>query len=526
MRMKERWFPLLFGCLLFFPGCARKADEARPLTIISPHRDEIREETARAFSAWFAERSQERKQAAVAALTALIADDTPEHRASATEAIDALLADWDDGEAVTVREARERWDKESSGDNAKTLADALAAWEPPPVVVVWQDIGGGTSQILKYVRSSLDDETRPGQIDLLFGGGTDIYLRLVSEGKYLQKIDIPPALLARIPPELNGFPLYDPQHRWFGPMLSGFGILSNRTVLERIGEPVPQRWADLGRPGLRGWVGTGDPRLTGAVHMVLEIILQGQGWENGARLLLRLGANTHAFTRDSGTLTRDVVLGQVAAAGSIDVLSLGAVARNPDMMRFDLPAGETVINPDAIGVLVRGPRPRLARAFVEFTLSNAGQRLFCLQPGQPGGPKRYPLCRLSVLPSLYEEFPPETRSTGDVNPFAIKNAVNYDGKLGGRRWDALNDLFGAWVVDAHPDLRNAWAAVCALPEGSAERSRLEAELFEPPCTEAELSGYAATLAEGDPRVRTVTVTRWGEQARERYRRVRYAARGR
>ena len=80
------------------------------------------------------------------------------------------------------------------------------------------------------------------------------------------------------------------------------------------------------------------------------------------------------------------------------------------MMRFALPAGETVINPDAVAVLVRGPRPRLARAFVEFTLSDAGQRLFCLQPGQPGGPKRYPLCRLSVLPSLYEEFhPPRVR---------------------------------------------------------------------------------------------------------------------
>ena len=60
--------------------------------------------------------------------------------------------------------------------------------------------------------------------------------------------------------------------------------------------------------------------------MVLEIILQGQGWEKGASLLLRLGANTHAFTRDSGTLTRKVVLGEVAAAGSIDVLSLMPLA--------------------------------------------------------------------------------------------------------------------------------------------------------------------------------------------------------
>lgn len=519
--MNRRSILLCLAPLMLAAGCGGKAENSRALTIISPHRDEIREETARAFSEWFAERSQQRKTAALDAVRGF-SDGGDNHQQKAADAVRALLDDWDEDEAAPVRDAQRQWEKEPTAKHARALASALEAWQPPAVHVVWQDIGGGTSQIVKYVRSSLESPNQPGQIDVLFGGGTDIYLRLAGEG-FLQEIDIPKEILAPIPPELNGFPLYDQKHRWFGPMLSGFGILSNRTVLERIGEPVPERWSDLGRTGLRGWVGTGDPRLTGSVHMVLEIILQGQGWENGSRLLLRLGANTHAFTRDSGTLTRDVVLGDAAAAGSIDVLSLSAVAKNPDMMRFELPHGETVINPDAVAVLKRAPRPKLARAFVEFTLSDAGQRLFCLQPGEPGGPKRYPLCRLSVLPRLYEEFPATARSTGTVNPFAMKNSVRYDSKLGGRRWDALNDLFGAWVVDAHPDLRDAWAAVCALPADDPRRAELEPELFAPPCTEAELNGYAATLADGDPRARTNTVTRWGEQARERYRRVKERA---
>src|SRR5262249_20701724 len=152
-----------------------------------------------------------------------------------------------------------------------------------------------------------------------------------------------------------GVPLYDRHGRWYGPMLSSFGILCNRAVLERIGQSVPRTWADLGEPGLQGWVSAGDPRLTGSVHMVYEIILQGKGWDPGFRLLLRLGANTHSFLRDSGTLTRTVVTGEVAAAGNLDANALPVVSRAPGVMAYHLPPGETIINPDAIAVFRGAP---------------------------------------------------------------------------------------------------------------------------------------------------------------------------
>src|SRR5947209_18231029 len=105
--------------------------------------------------------------------------------------------------------------------------------------------------------------------------------------------------------------------------------------------------------------------------MVYEIILQGHGWDEGFGLLLRLGANTHTFIRDSGTLTRTVADGEDAAAGNLDANALTAVERDPLGMSFCLPAGETLVNPDAVAVLRGAPRKELARAFVEYTLSDA-----------------------------------------------------------------------------------------------------------------------------------------------------------
>jgi spermidine/putrescine-binding protein len=329
--------------------------------------------------------------------------------------------------------------------------------------------------------------------------------------------------LQRIPADLNGNPLYDPGRRWFGPMLTSFGILANRDVLERIGEPVPQTWADLGRPGMQSWVSAGDPRMSGSVHMVYEIILQRpEGWDAGFRLLMRLGANTHTFIRDSGTLTRMVVNGEVAAAGNLDSNALSAVARNPDMMTFQLPPAATIINPDGEAVLRGAPQLGLAKAFVEFTLSDAGQRLFFLQPGQPGGPKRFPLCRLSVIKEFYSKYPPEVRSTGTTDPFNVGRTVQYDSRKSIQRWDALNDLFGAWIVDAHPQLVAAWRAVLGSGLAEAERTRLEEELFRPPLTEEEIGKYAVRITQGSPRTRTETITSWGEAARERYRRIEQA----
>jgi ABC-type Fe3+ transport system substrate-binding protein len=508
-------------------GCGAGVGPSIRLVLVSPHRDEIREEVALAFRAWFHARAHERLAAVEEAVAAWQTDPGGERVASIDQTAEQFLQDWRPDEVAELASAYRDWQKSRDVTTANRLREAVRQTldQLPEVDVVWQD-AGGTSQISKFIASSFNNLPADAQgigIDLLFGGGTDIYLKFAKDG-LLQKIAMPPEIMARIPPQLNGVAVYDPEGRWYGPMLSSFGILCNRRVLERVGLPEPKRWEDLGRPELAGWVAAGDPRQTGSIHMVYEIILQGQGWEQGFRELLRQGANVHAFIRDSGTLTRQVSSGEVAAAGNLDANALSAVGRDPNGMAFNLPPGATIVNPDAIAVLKGAPHPELARAFVEFTLSDAGQRLFILLPGQPGGPRRYPLCRLSVVPELYRQYQPAERSIGAADPFALAGTLSYDGKKGSARWDALNDLFGAVIVDAHPDLSAAWRAILDSDLSESERRDLEERLFAPPCTEAELMEHAGRIAGGNPRVRAETVNRWGEEARERYRDARRAAR--
>lgn len=513
--------------LSFLVGCGGRAPESVRLVLISPHREEIREEVGLAFKGWFQARTDDRALAAQAALQAEIKGSNADHRGAAESAFQELFHDWEPTDLPELWPAYQAWlQAPPSPGSARALLAALDQWrrQPHPADLVWLDVGGGTSAIARYVSARY--ETVPdGQgigIDVLFGGGTDIYLRFAGQG-LLDKVKISRPILARIPTDLNGVPLYDAEGRWYGAMLSSFGILYNRWVLERIGQPEPRRWEDLGRPELRTWVSAGDPRLSGSVHMVYEIILQGQGWEQGFRLLLRLGANTLSFIGDSGTLTRMVTNGEVATAGNVDANAFIALARQPDLIGYHLPEGETIINPDAIAVLRGAPHPGLARAFVEFVLSDAGQRLFLLLPGQPGGPRSHPLCRLSIVPELYDRYPPSECSVGDANPFAVHNVLPYNSQQGNRRWNALNDLLGAVIVDAHSELAAAWSAVLHSPLPEEQRRHLEEELFRPFCTEAELADHARRIVQDGPRARAETLNHWSEQARARYLRIRRSA---
>jgi spermidine/putrescine-binding protein len=295
-------------------------------------------------------------------------------------------------------------------------------------------------------------------------------------------------------------------------------------------------WKDLGDPRLFGTVTAGDPRTSGSVRMLYELILQTYGWEEGFRQLLRLGANTRTFARFSDGVTKDVVFGRAAVGGSLDSYAFSAMTREQRdladglageaILDFIFPPGEVMLNPDSIGILKGAPHRKLAEAFVEYNLSeDGGQRLWMLQPNTlPGSPQRYAICRLGVMPDLYDTqtFPLTVRSV-TINPFdevQVGKLVEYDNQLADSRRFLMQDLFGAWIIDSHDELSAAWRAV--LRTRTQTPDPLEETLFAPPCSHQEIPALVAQMRKG-PRRRAELQTHWLAEARQRYRQVRVAA---
>jgi hypothetical protein len=291
----------------------------------------------------------------------------------------------------------------------------------------------------------------------------------------------------------------------------------HREVLERLGLPAPRTWADLASPVYFdrkiGWVGAADPRHSGSVHMIYENILQAYGWESGFRILARMAANARDFVRESAAVPRQVQIGEVACAPVIEFYAFSLITREgPEKVGFVLPEGLTVIGPDSVAIVRGAPNLPVAQGFLRFLLSEEGQRVWLLRPGVRGGPERYELGRLSVMPQLYD-LPGEQLAVS-LNPFRTASVLEYDGRLASRRWNALNDLLGAVLIDSHADLQHAWAAVLGLEE----HDDLVAELTDPPCGEAELASLAEPMRQS-PRLRNQTISGWMTAARQRYRAV-------
>jgi ABC-type Fe3+ transport system substrate-binding protein len=414
-------------------------------------------------------------------------------------------------------------------------------WKGTRVNFVWRDVGGGTSQIERYLNAQYKENPNTCDIDVFFGGGTDPFIRQ-KENNHFERFPLPAALGAKFRQSLNGVVLRDADDYWFGCTLTTFGILYNREVLDRLGFAgwELREWHDLADPRLYGHVSAGDPRMSGSVLTLYEWVLQSRGWDEGFRLLMKLGANARLFARFSDSVSRDVVMGKAAASGTMDFFALTAIAREErDVKRgmssrnplgFVLPSGDTIINADSIAILKGAPNLKLAQAFVEYCLSEeGGQQLWMLEPTSdadlrlryPGAPHRYRMCRPSVLEALYDpvRYPAAHRSV-QIDPFALlrateggKPAKQYDTKLGDSRRQAVGDLFGAWIIDPHADLHAAWGAVLKAP--ADRRAQLERKLFAPPVREEEVRGLDKQVR--DPRRRAEFLSQWVDAAQDRYR---------
>lgn len=379
------------------------------------------------------------------------------------------------------------------------------------VDIEWLDVGG-TVQAIKYVEGQFQGAPDGIGVDVFFGGGSDPFMQFQRLG-LLRACHLPQEVLAPIPRVHAGVEIYDKEQRWFGGCMSSFGLLYNKRVLALLKLPEPRTWADLGRPGYFTWVASSDPRLSGSMHMLYEIILQAYGWEEGWANLVRIGANCRSFGRSAGDVPNEVAVGEAACGMAIDYYGLRAVAEaGEENLAFCLPENLTVVNPDGIGVLKGAPQGELAELFVQFVLSERGQKLWMLKVGAPGGPTEFALYRLPVIAGLVEKYRHD--SLVSIDAFELKGGVQFDLAKKDARWGALNDLLGACIIDVHQDLAAAWKRLKDLPPDSAPVRRL----LRPPVGEQESLEIAERMRE-DPAFRADTVARWSAEARDKYRRL-------
>jgi ABC-type Fe3+ transport system substrate-binding protein len=375
--------------------------------------------------------------------------------------------------------------------------------------VEWRDVGGSTDA-LRFVLSEFTRKPDGIGIDCFFGGGIEPGLMLSDRG-YCAVYDPGAAILDGIPQNWKGVDIYDAGHRWYGAALSSFGILQNKRVQKLVGLPAVLRWDQLADPALLGWVGVGDPRNSGTMNTMFETLLQAYGWERGWELLARVGGNARQFDRFSSTTAKDVTLGETACAPAIDFYAftqIAAAGRNE--LAFALPEDVAGIVPDGLVLLKGAPHVVEARRFMDFVLSEAGQKLWYLPKGHPGGARQFSIERMPVRPDLYKRY--HDVSNIEYSPFDLRQTFKFNGNLARARGDVVAALAGALLVDTQPELRAAWRAVIRRGCQTGEMARLG---------QTPLSAQEALEMAGgpwkEPAFRNRKKIEWQQWALEKYR---------
>lgn len=371
------------------------------------------------------------------------------------------------------------------------------------VAIDWRS-PGGTSEIVKQLEAQyqaalagghfrLEDGQvimEPGAIgfDLMLGGGSYDHGRLKRGVAWTidgTPINVPMSVPAGFTQDqlddwygenrIGAQHLYDPDQHWLGTALSGFGIVYNRDVLRRLGLPEPRSFEDLTDPRYAGWVAIADPRQSGSVTTTFDSILSNYGWEKGWRILREMAANARYFSNSSAKIPIDVSQGEAAAGLAIDFYGRGQAqsvlrpGERPEEGRVGYvdPVGTVYIDADPASLLRGAPHPELAKAFVEFTLSEEGQALWQFpavltnplgeenpigEEGRRLGPERFELRRMPVRREMYRKH--LVRFIDKVDPFTLASDTTSKGWRG-----AIGPMMGAFAIDVPEEQQAAWIAL-------------------------------------------------------------------
>lgn len=519
-------FVLVSVLVVALPFLFRKAPQASDwqpgdpeLVVITPHSEAIRFEFGQAFSRWH----REHYGKPVKVDWRAIGGTSEIMRYLEGSFIAAFRAHW------------ERLGKVWPADATQRIMDSRYARD-----------ASAADELHQTFRATDDPAKMSANIDLFFGGGeydhTSAFNRGLSVAPWPEN-QAPTGLFEQggiemIPRQLSG-------ETWrtatlFGVAVSTFGICYNRDRLAELGVDPPTRWDDLADPKLMKQVGVADPTKSGSIAKAFEMIIQQKiqeavmkagfnnedinrfeasfqkarglpwevpadvpnfyqravesGWLQGLQLIERIGANARYMTDSATKVPIDVSKGDVAMGLAIDFYGryqaeYSRALDGSERMIFVAPDGGSSVSSDPVSLLRGAPHKELAIRFMQFLMSDDGQKLWNYKPGEAGGPIKYALRRLPIRRSFYPSEnelankafqahrPHLTDNLADplVNPYEIGKKFTYRKRWTGHHFSIHRNLIKAMCLDAGEELKAAWEAIQL--HGGIEKNQAAMQIF-------------------------------------------------
>jgi ABC-type Fe3+ transport system substrate-binding protein len=322
--------------------------------------------------------------------------------------VDSMLKDF-------VQYARERW-----GVTLKTRVLRAGTPVSHETIVKWKG--------------------RP-EADVFWGGESALFDDLEAK-KLLARLDVSADLWDAIPATIGTpkpIPLKDPQRFWVGTALEVYGVAFSPRLLKRLGVPEIRDWDDVLNPKLKGQVAQCTPTRSSSSHATYEVILQSRGERDGWEWLKRLAANTGAFVPSSREVPAVVARTEFAVGFGVPSYYAFEEKLAGFDIRFVAPKN-AFVTPEPMAILAGARHPKAARAFIEFLLTERGQRVFMERGLFPITPRYKVQGPAGSTAEMAVEF------TGGIRSYFDREVSNvYDEAVAAKRSEALKTRFRSQI---------------------------------------------------------------------------------
>ncbi len=280
--------------------------------------------------------------------------------------------------------------------------------------------------------------------DLLWASEAEVLDDLAGR-RLIVPLELPESLLREVPTTLGEprpIPLRDPKGHWVGTALTAAGVIYHPRLLRRLGAEPPRDWDDLADCRFKGHVVQTTPDRSATNHSSLEVVLQLSGWQRGWEWAQRLAANTGVYVTRSRDVPTFVARGEFAVGFAVlSYMAFQEVLAGHDL-RFVSPP-YAWISPAPTAILTGARAPRASRAFLQYLLSDEGQRVMT-------GHGLFP-----ILPKFKMEGPPGSVAAQAATFSGMRSFFDrpvktiYDDDLAQKRYAEVNDLYRKLIVERH-----------------------------------------------------------------------------
>ena len=243
------------------------------------------------------------------------------------------------------------------------------------------------------VQAKIEEENGNPSADVWFGGTTDPYNVVASEG-----------LLEAVEPE-NAAHLTSPMYRhadgyWFGIYKGILGFMVNQEELDRMGLEVPQDWADLLKPEYKNLIWLSNYNTAGTAKLVINTMIQKYGHDEGIQYLVDLDKNIEVYTKSGSGPSKNVGTGEcVIGIGFLHDGITQILDNGYDNITLVIPSTGTSFEIGATAMFKGAAHPNAAKLWLEYALSPE-----CVELGADNGSYQFLVLDNAKQPQAAYDF--------------------------------------------------------------------------------------------------------------------------